>query len=265
MRRYFLNEKLEINQDLTIQGDLYHHIFDVCRLQQGQHFELINESGWAYLVVVLNVGKKSSSVKVLEERSIPSLKHPHIHLYLSFPKVPTFESVVEKSVEMGVKTIIPFLSDYSHIRTKSQFPSEKIQRWKKIILQAMQQSARSDLLQIQEVQTLTSILESLKSPSPIKSLNVIAYEGESPCTLKDYLKKSRAASVSKSTSSSQEDGKSIFQKINVFVGSEGGFSDQEIETFKKLDLVPVTLGDQVLRVETACMTLVSSLKYEFEI
>jgi len=234
---------------VTLHGELFHHVFEVCRLQIGQHFELLNQTGNAYLVCVESIGKKTAQVLVTEERKIPKLKEPLLHLFLSFPKVSTFESIVEKSVEMGVKSITPFLSDYSSIRTKAQFPIFKTPRWQKIILQATQQSGRGDLMLLNEVLTLGECL-SHSSKDGNEALTIIAYEGDSTLTLKNHLKRQKISTL---------------KKINLYVGSEGGFSHQEIQRFSSLDLPPVTLGEQVLRVETACLTLVSSLKYEFDI
>ncbi len=248
MRRYFYEGAIEKGSTLLLQGEIFHHIFDVCRLQVGQRFELLNESGSAFLVLVESIEKKRAQVLVQEERKIPAIKEPHIYLYMSFPKVPTFEAVVEKAVEMGVKSVVPFLSDFSFVRTPGQFPAPKLPRWQKIILQATQQSGRGDLLKIEKVQSLNEILPMVTAME--RTLNVIAYEGESPQSLKEFIKQKKNANL---------------QRINIFVGSEGGFSDAEIERFKNLDLPPVTLGDQVLRVETACLTLVASLKYEFDL
>lgn len=248
MRRYFYEGAIATGTTLALQGDLFHHIFDVCRLQVGQHFELLSDDGRAFLVVVESIGKKQAQVLVEEERILPMIKKPHLHLFLCFPKIPTFEAVVEKSVEMGVLSITPVLSDFSFVRTTNQFPTAKVPRWQKIILQATQQSGRGDRLKIENVTSLESAISNVKNMS--NALSVIAYEGLAPLSLKAYLAKHSRPGI---------------ERINIFVGSEGGFSDAEIQRFKDLDLPPVTLGDQVLRVETACVTLVASLKYEFDL
>lgn len=264
MRRYFYPKALLNSEILTLEGELFHHIFEVCRMQVGQHFELLNSKGSAYLVKVESVGKRAAQVLVCEERTISNLKEPHIHLFLSFPKVSTFEAIIEKSVEMGVKSITPFLSDFSSVRSRSQFPAAKLPRWQKIILQATQQCGRGDLMELHEVQFLSEILngdyfqkghEGVGDRSAALKvaeggLHIVAYEGEAQVTLKGQLMSQK---------------KDLLKNIFVYIGSEGGFSDQEIQRFRQLDLPPVTLGEQVLRVETACMTLVSAIKYEFEI
>lgn len=247
MRRYFFEERVDVGQKLMIRGELFHHIFEVCRLQPGQHFELLNDQGLAYLVTVDSITKKEAVVLVKEARAIPAIKKPHIHLYLCIPKIPTFETIVEKSVELGVSSITPVFSDFSFFRTHQQFPIAKLPRWQKIILQATQQSGRGTLLKLEPARKLDDCIKEVAANSDLK---VIAYEGETSLSLKTYLSQKRKNNV---------------ERVHLFVGSEGGFSDSEIELFKNLDLPPVTLGDQVLRVETACLTLVASLKYEFDL
>jgi 16S rRNA (uracil1498-N3)-methyltransferase len=80
------------------------------------------------------------------------------------------------------------------------------------------------------------------------STGLFPYEGESEQTVSSAIQKMKGEA---------------FENIWVFVGSEGGFSDQEVEFFKENGLKSSSLGDQVLRVETACLALVSILKYEF--
>lgn len=92
-----------------------------------------------------------------------------------------------------------------------------------------------------------ALLRSKLNPTG-NTLGLFAYEGEGVLGAKDYL-----ASPQKP------------EEIWVVIGGEGGFSPTEIQEFKDLGLVPVTLGEQVLRVETACIALVSILKYRFDL
>jgi 16S rRNA (uracil1498-N3)-methyltransferase len=110
------------------------------------------------------------------------------------------------------------------------------------------------------------------------SVGLFAYEGPSTLGIKQFLTETRtgakapstqlgtstlgASTAAESNVSSAAQGPS---DVWIFVGSEGGFSDQEVRALRDLALHPVTLGAQVLRVETACMALVSVLKYEFDL
>lgn len=253
MRRYYLNQQnLDLQSSFVIDGEIFHHIFDVCRQQIGFHFELLTTLGDAYLVEVKEVSKKRALVHVLEKRTLPKPQKPWIHLVLSLPKISTFESVLEKSVELGIKSILPIISDFSFIKSVQNYPTEKEKRWLKIIQQATQQSARGDQLDLQKAQTLEQFLKNSPWLQP-NSLGVFAFEGDCPMTLKNYIQNWQ----------NLNNNGNILENIYIIVGSEGGFSTREVTYFTQLDLQPVTLGDQVLRVETACMMLASVLKYEF--
>lgn len=82
------------------------------------------------------------------------------------------------------------------------------------------------------------------------SLGLFAYEGESNLDIKSYFQTHSVANIS---------------DIVLYVGSEGGFSKTEVQLFSEHGLSSVSLGDQILRVETACIALISVLKYQFEL
>lgn len=247
MRRFWLEPQAWVADELVISGDLSHHLRDVCRFSPGDRFELL-QSGEAWFVETLRVDKRQVVVRRLERRAIQKLPLPHLHLALSVPRFAKVDWIVEKSVELGVHTVHPFVSDYSFVRDPQGVPRAKLERWKKIVQQASQQAGRGELMELSEVSTLKSLLDSLNLKSRI--LCLFPYEGECGTTLKQQL------SAIKSRN---------YEEIWVFVGSEGGFSSQEVEQFRARGIEPVSLGAQVLRVETACLALASILKYEFEV
>lgn len=247
MRRYFVDKNLIQNNQVTLKGDLFHHIIDVCRQAQGSKFEIITEEGHAHFGEIISLSKKEALFQILETRQAPTPKSPHIHLILSIPKLPTLETIIEKSVELGVSSIHLAYSDFSFLRKSGSLPAGKLERWHKIIIAATQQSGRGNLMKIQEPKPLKECLQFI-SATP-GSLGIFAYEGSTDIKLKDYVTKN----------------KKNVQNLWIIVGSEGGFSQAEMLDLKSGGLIPVTLGDQVLRVETACLALVSVLKYEFDL
>lgn len=253
MRRYWIEKKMIYNDIVTFKEDLFHHIFDVCRQDVGHHFEVLTEDSKAYLVEVLTKEKKQATAKIIESREIQKLPKPHIHIALSVSRYNVMDSIVEKAVEMGVQSILPFCSDFSFIRAPSNLPQGKLERWQKIIISATQQSGRGELMKIHEPIEWSEMLKII-NPSPANWC-LFAYEGPSVLGVREHLK-SKKESVNKNTADLPEN-------LWIIVGSEGGFSEKEVTQMQQLGLNPVTLGSQVLRVETACMTLVSVLKYEF--
>lgn len=253
MRRYWIEKKTIYNNTVTFKDDLFHHIFDVCRQSVGQHFEVLTEDSKAYLVEVTSVEKKQAHAKIIEEREIKKLPQPFIHIALSVSRYHVMDSIVEKAVEMGVSSILPFCSEYSFIRKPQNLPDGKLERWNKIIVSATQQSGRGDLMKISEPAEWSNMLKFI-NPSA-KNWCLFAYEGEGVLGVKSHLQ-SLKSNLNESEAIEPEN-------IWIIVGSEGGFSTGEVSEMKQLGFNPVTLGSQVLRVETACMTLVSVLKYEF--
>lgn len=249
MRRYWIEKKQIVESTVHFSHEQFHHIFDVCRQIVGHHFEVITEDSKAYLVEVDAVLKKTATAQIIEEREIKKLDKPHIRLLISLPRYNVFDSTLERCVELGVSSITPFVSDYSFIRKEKELPEGKFDRWNKIVISATQQSGRGELLKINELTRFETLFQTINLND--KNWCLFAYEGKTQSSIKaevDRMKEKYAT---------------LPDNIYILVGSEGGFSTQEVAQIQTLGLHPVTLGQQILRVETACLTLVSVLKYEF--
>ena len=254
MRRYWVNKSQihkmsESESQVIFKDDLFHHIFDVCRQEVGHKFEVITEDSKAYLVEVIAKEKKQARARIIEDREIQRLPTPHVHLALSISRYAVMDSVIERAVEMGVSSIVPFFSDFSFIRKLNNLPEGKQERWQKIVISATQQSGRGELMRIHQPLDWENMLKFI-NPSP-ENWCLFAYEGASVLSVQDHLKQKKDMIA--------RDPENLW----IIVGSEGGFSSQEVTRMQQLGLDPVTLGAQILRVETACLTLVSVLKYEF--
>ena len=248
MRRYWVGSKTsyEIGETVEISGDRFRHIVGVCRQSVGAKFEILTGDGKAYLVEVTDISKKTLLATVKEERYVPPLKKPYLHLYLSLPKFSTFEKTLEKMVELGVHTVTPVFSEYSFVKSLKGADQKKASRWEKIIISATQQTGRSELMTLSSPRSLKECLEEInRNPN---ATGLFPYEGEAAQTAREALQSLKS-----------QDG---VETVAIFVGSEGGFSNEEVQEFQRAGLAPLTLGDQVLRVETACVTITSVIKYE---
>lgn len=250
MRRYWVELSHIQENEVHFSGEIFHHIFDVCRQEKGSKFEVLTENAEAHFVEVLSVAKKNAVAKIIETRKLSGIKEPRIHLLMSVPRFPVLESILEKAVEMGVYDIHLFSSDYSFVKSKTMISDSKIDRWSKIIISATQQTGRGDLMKLYPLKTMGEVLSLINRDQG--DLGLFAYEGEGVLNLKDFLTRHKTK---------KQDSKDIW----IIVGAEGGFSHLEVSKLGELGFDPVTLGTQVLRVETACMTLVSVLKYEFNL
>jgi 16S rRNA (uracil1498-N3)-methyltransferase len=223
-----------------------HHIRDVCRFGAGDEFEVLIGDGQARLVRIEQISSREIAACVLSSRILPKPAKPDLVLCLSIPKLPKVDWIVEKSVELGVAEIRPFVSDFSFLRKVSEISPNRLQRWQKLVEGATQQTGRGDLLKVHPAVTLETLLgEVNRSPG---TAGLFLYEGEAPLGLRDALGKVRGRNS---------------DQLWAFVGSEGGFSPGEVKRFEAAGLEPVSMGEQILRVETACLALASIIKYEF--
>lgn len=251
MRRYWVDERLEVAIPYAISGDLFKHIHIVCRQDIGDEFELLS-AGKVYLVKVKDIHKSVMVVDVIKEQVVVLIQQPHIHLALSLPKIKTLEDVVEKIVELGVYSFHPFYSDFSFFKSKDRI-QEKTNRLRKIVLSACQQSARVEEMKIHPTVSMKELLDYIKKESLGKAVRSYAfYEGKAD-GLKAYLE----------AETDKFGIKSNVSDVWVFIGSEGGFSSSEIELFKQYEIPSLSVGSQVLRVETACVSIISVLKYHY--
>jgi 16S rRNA (uracil1498-N3)-methyltransferase len=245
VRRYWLEIQTKKNEDLIqISGESFHHIFDVCRQDVGSQFEVLFGDQKAHLVQVISKDKKQASAKILSSRSIPALPLPHLHLCLGVSRYPVMDAVVEKAVEMGVHTLTPVLSDFTFVRRKDSVPDNKIERWQKIITSATQQCGRGERMILEEPRSLEDLVLSVNQ-SPLTQ-GLFLYEGQGQMGLQQALKGLNQK----------------IEKIMIFVGSEGGYSSTEVQLFQQFGLQAISLGQQVLRVETACISALAILKYD---
>jgi 16S rRNA (uracil1498-N3)-methyltransferase len=234
-------------ESVHIGGDLFHHIREVCRFEIGDRFEILPGNKQALLVEIITVGKRDLEAKVVSARKLADLPKPLITLALSIPKLPKVDWIIEKCVELGAFEIRPFVSDFSFLRKASELSENRLSRWQKLVQAATQQSGRGDLMQIVPAVTLENLLQEFnRNPS---TGGLFPYEGEAQTALPVALRELKSKNL---------------DHLWVFVGSEGGFSTREVELFARHGLGPVSMGEQILRVETACLALVSIIKYEYE-
>lgn len=244
MRRYWLpSESFLPGGEVELTGDQLHHICRVCRQGLGDRFEVL-QGTQAHLVEVIRVDKKRAMAQILESRALPQAPRPHIHLALSLPRFATFEKVLEKSVELGVTSVHPFSSDFSFMKPKPKDLEKKVQRWQKIIVGATQQCGRGEFMTLTPIQPMGVLLQEMAERSSARAF--LAYEGEDTQPFAQAMADLTPTEV---------------QEVWIFVGGEGGFSAKDLSLFRDSGILPLGLGEQVLRVETACVTLLSILKY----
>lgn len=246
LRRFWVDPNCVQGLKVLFKDESFHHLIRVSRKKSGDKVEVLNGQGKAFSVEVTEVGKKTAEGKILGERALPAPKPPFIHLAFCFPKPAHFELVLEKSVELGAASLRPLINDYSQVQKLEDFPQNKRVRWEKIVKSATEQSGRGELMPIEPAQTLQDFVAEINQ-SP-KTLCLFLYEGECPLDVRGFLQKQDLTGI---------------KDVWALVGSEGGFSEKEVILLKSKGFQPLSMGQQILRTETACVSILSVLKYEF--
>jgi 16S rRNA (uracil1498-N3)-methyltransferase len=252
MRQVWLDPRFIQGEKFEIDGDSFHHITNVMRLKLGEEFEALSGQKKALHLKVSGISKKFMTVDVLQTRQLKELAKPRLGLAFCMPKFPVFEDVLEKMVELGVSAIVPLISQNSFIRTEKDISDSRRERWQKINQSACAQSQSAELMELRSPQALQNFAQGVQRGTinpGLKQSCLMAYEGAtSPLrpTIKELQNKD-------------------LDWVWIIIGPEGGLSEAEAQSVQSIGIPSVSLGDQILRTETACFTLFSVLKYELGI
>ncbi|MCR5670010.1 MAG: 16S rRNA (uracil(1498)-N(3))-methyltransferase [Butyrivibrio sp.] len=249
---HFFVDASQITPDckkVEITGDDYNHIANVLRMKIGEQFSVsIREENEArelfYEIEEINKTSVIGNLCFIEEagNELPS----KIYLFQGLPKVDKMELIIQKAVELGAYRIIPMSTKRCIVKLDAKKAENKIKRWQAISEAAAKQSKRGIIPEVTMPLTMKEAIGYCKTEGI--DVKLIPYE-----MAKDI-------SVTKGVIESIEPG----QSIAVFIGPEGGFSEQEIEMCLAEDIRPITLGKRILRTETAGFTAISWLMYHLE-
>lgn len=244
MPQFFISTK-DINQDIITICDKenFHHIARVMRAKKGEKLLLVDENRIQYKVVVEKIDSNSITTKVVETLKSNHILNLQLYLAQSVLKTDAQNTLVQKATELGVKGIIPFVSDNCVI--KESVADTKIDKWQKTSNEAVKQCERLDFSVIEKRTTLQKILKDTRF-----DIKIACVERCSDNTLKSCLKNIK-------------DYKD--KKIVVIIGPEGGFSPSELKLLKESDDVhKVSISKLILRAETAAVSALSNIIYELE-
>ena len=244
MRRFWIDSKSIEGSSVVLKGETFHHIFRVCRFKKGQKLTLLSQLGRKYWVEILEVSKNKAVARILEQTVVPAFEKPLVHLALSCPRLSVIDHLIPKIVELGVSDFHPFVSDFSFMRKLDSVQKKRFQRWESIAQSSAVQSLHHQGMTLHPLCSLSSVLKVYSRSDHAQAL--FFYEGEGGKSFGEGIR-----------SLKKED----LDEIWVFIGSEGGFSPNEVSIFKSYRIDPVTLGEQILKVETACLTVLGVLKY----
>ncbi len=220
-------------KELTISGDEAHHLARVLRKQKGDSVWAVDGQGTAYEVQIMHITRNDAQAKILQTRRRIGEPVAEISLAQGILKGERFDWLVEKATEIGVRRIIPLMTENAETVAGPQ----KLSRWKRVTMAAMKQSGRSVLPEITPMKSFQDIL----SMGTDCHCRLIAHSGVG----------SKALAVPELTSPKFK------PKALILVGPEGGFTESEVEQSRDHGFQPISLGSRRLRGETAGIVVLS--------
>ena len=256
----FSSEKIIENKStIQIKGSEVKHI-QVLRHNVSDEIVINN-----YNCKILDIKKDSIVLEILstlEKQGEPNVK---VNLFVGMLKGEKMDFVVQKATELGVKKIIPFLSRNVVVKLDDKAKVKKQEKYKKIVTEACKQCGRSDVVEVENIINLKDLNKYIDKDD----ITIFAYENEKQLLFNvlEDIKNSEKILNEKNKNKKVEENKEIKSKnINIVIGAEGGFDIEEINIFKNSDsnIYFVSLGNRILRAETAVINLLSVVMYEFD-
>jgi len=231
-RRFHAPPAAFTNQTVTLTADEARHLRDVLRLKAGDEVYVFDGVGREFRCTVT----RQAAELHIEAEVDPAKPESQLQLNLGVAllKGEKFDLVVQKATELGVKRITPLVTRHADIHLRDQYDAAKrVARWQRIALEAAKQSGRAFVPEI--------------------SLPV-AFDALSPDGLCVMFSERGGESLETLPPS---------ETITAVVGSEGGWSDEELQSARARDFHVITLGGRILRAETAAITVAALLQHRF--
>ena len=245
MPRFFIDGEAICDNTVIIEGEDAHHISSSLRMAVGDEITVCDGKGKEYLCTLSLLDGKKVEAKVESVSDGKGESPIIIKLFQAYPKGDKLETIIQKSVELGVSEIIPFESERCIKRPKGDKIEKQKERMNRIAEEAAKQCGRATLPEVKAPVSFAQMIKEAKE----SDLSIFCYEGCRATSIRALLEKS---------------GKTA-HTISLIIGSEGGFSDREAEEISNAGIFAVTLGTRILRCETAPLFALSALSYFYEL
>ena len=247
MNQFFIEPSAVAEGKITITGEDVNHIVNVLRMRKGESLSLVESvSGLTYFADIESMDQ-DGVVCVIQDVQSESRELPvKVTIYQGMPKSDKLEFVIQKSVEMGAARIVPVAMKRSVVKLDQSKAAKKCARWNSIAESAASQSKRGVIPEVTEPMSLKEAIKDAESCDAI----LLPYE--------------LAEGIDETRKILTEIRDSGTDSIAVFIGPEGGFDESEVKEITDAGGRIITLGNRILRTETAPIAILAWLTYLFE-
>lgn len=244
MYRFYIEPSQKQGDTIEIIGEDVNHIKNVLRMKTGEKFILCDGAGTDYLCELAGSRERNLVATVLEEKKSDTELPVRLVLFQGLPKKDKMELIIQKAVELGAAEIVPVVTKRTIVKTEGGKEEKKLTRWQTIAESAAKQSGRGVIPTVSKVHTWKEALASMEN----LDYNVILYENaEGMKPTAECLKAARQK-----------------ESIGIFVGPEGGFTEDEVMQCEEHGAERLSLGKRILRTETAGLAMLSMLMLAIE-
>lgn len=246
MNRFFVSSSQIIGKEVIIADTAQqHHIRDVLRLKKGAKAEIADSSGREYLAEISELSKTAVKFAVIRILSAKEPSGARLTVACAIPKNAKFEDIIDKLTQLGVERIIPMLTERVVVKLDGKKKASRLERYRRIAVSASQQSKRNKIPIIDPVTDFSAVLSKAKD----YDLRLIPHLEGNRKPLTEVLSFSIPIPLP------------VPMHIFMLIGPEGDFSETEVKSAKNAGFIPVSLGDLILRVDTAAIAAVAIIKH----
>lgn len=240
--RLYTPQAIQLNQVISLEAQAAHHAATVLRIKKGRPIVLFNGQDYhgvkgEFIGEVCEIKRKSVEIicrEFIEKNTQSSID---FHLGICLIKNDRMDWLIQKATELGATQLTPLLSQNTD-RKLSKQPSEKKQaHWQQVMINACEQSGRTDLMSINPPIVLNSYLDASQAELKI----ILHPHSNHVANLTDKP-----------------------ESIDCVIGPEGGFTEEEVKQANTQGFKTMQLGSRILRAETAPLVVLSILQYHFD-
>jgi 16S rRNA (uracil1498-N3)-methyltransferase len=248
--RFYCPSALDTGAELSLPAGTARHV-QVLRLQPNDEITLFNGQGGEFKAVVMHMGRSEVSVRVGEHQAIERELNIYVHLWSGITANERMDWLLEKATELGAATLLPITAERSVLKLKGERADKKLAHWQAIAVASSEQCGRNRVLQVGQARTLEQALEQLSgAQAPSQAARWVLSLSPGTRLLHEMIQTIRSTHDHDATQPTE---------IIVLSGPEGGLSPAEEAQAIAAGFVPVSLGNRVLRAETAPVAVLSAI------
>lgn len=240
--RFFINSLISDNV-ISLVGEQALQIFRVLRMHTGDKLILFDGSGKEYSASIYAINKKQVDCKIISFSNPNTEPKINLSIAICLPKGEKTETIIQKCTEIGASEFFLVNSHNCVTKIDETKVASKFARYRKIAIEASEQSGRVKVPQIIGIIEIQQLLDVIKN----YDISIVAWEDEKQANFKKII-----------------GDKSGLESVLYIVGPEGGFTGEEISLLKEAGAEPISLGTRLLRTETAAIIGSAVIIHHFE-